>query len=187
MLTGMFYVSHMLTIHCAGDSFLFNFFIYGLFFPMAGFTVAKYDFVLNKLKEQSVYLLVIGITCIIMGYYGFFKIDPYGKVVTMVTILGFVFLSIVLCKYKLSKAVFGFLGRNSKYMFLCHSFFLSYFFQEHIYSFKYPLLILIMIVLETVAISLLFSFFERNACFYISTLKALFALQKDIKRYDEKI
>lgn len=168
----MFYVSHMLTIHCAGDSFLFNFFIYGLFFPMAGFTVAKYDFVLNKLKEQSVYLLVIGITCIIMGYYGFFKIDP---------------LSIVLCKYKLSKAVFGFLGRNSKYMFLCHSFFLSYFFQEHIYSFKYPLLILIMIVLETVAISLLFSFFERNACFYISTLKALFALQKDIKRYDEKI
>ena len=69
-----------------------------------------------------------------------------------------------LCKTRMS--VMAYLGKHSMNMYLTHTFIFGYFFRDFIYSFKYPILIFIALLLSSLLLSIVIEFFKRKIRFY---------------------
>jgi hypothetical protein len=86
--------------------------------------------------------------------------DPF-----IASFLSFAVVSICrLCKTRMS--VMAYLGKHSMNMYLTHTFIFGYFFRDFIYSFKYPILIFIALLLSSLLLSIVIEFFKRKIRFY---------------------
>lgn len=80
---------------------------------------------------------------------------------TIMAVLIVTLVSICIRYIPLISSGFAFLGRHCMYMWLTHSFFTSYWFQKHTYSFRNIWLILFVLVIETLSISLCIFMFNK--------------------------
>ncbi len=62
--------------------------------------------------------------------------------------------------------ILSFLGRHSMNMYMLHTFVFGYFFEEFIYSFKYPLLIFMVLFVITLTLSIIIEFAKTKCQFY---------------------
>ena len=163
LLLWIFYVSQILKL--PQESFFSNLHLYGsygIFIPCLGMLAARAGVFekCKKGKNSTILMLPIIVVCIAFSYYGWHNFDPRGMWLTAVMMVGWCFLSITITKIPIVRSIFFILGKYSKYMFLCHSFVFSYFFQQHIYSFHWAGLILLMLVVYTVPLSVAFEWAE---------------------------
>ncbi|WP_026513907.1 acyltransferase family protein [Butyrivibrio sp. LB2008] len=163
-------------LHCVYDGFWLNLYIYGIFFPIVGVVLATHDEVMVFAKRKKRLFFIISVICIFIGYIGFDYISPNVEFILLLSVIGITFIGISLCELNIIAKGLGILGKYSKYMFLCHSFFLSYFFQEHIYSFRYPIIILAILIAETLVVSIFLSVFEVKILYF---LKKIINLMRD--------
>lgn len=103
-------------------------------------------------KINKTYGFIAIVACIgfafIRKYYGYASITEAALTVSICIIVYF-FIS----KIKIINRVLEVLGKHSMNMFLTHSFVMAYSLNEFTYSFKYPELILLVLILDTLVIS----------------------------------
>ena len=79
----------------------------------------------------------------------------------LISVLICVLVCLVIGKIPVVSTVMAFIGKHSMNMFLTHSFIFYYWFREHTYSFGYPALIIAVLVVETIAVSLVIEFLKK--------------------------
>ena len=165
LLLWIFYVSHIMGL--SGDVF-FNFLtlygFLGLFVPCLGVLAARSE-VVEKIKAMKIKAYLkwsFAVAGIVLGYIGWHNLGGRTKWLTAFLLTGYILLSVQFASVPYLKDVFVLLGKNSKYMYLFHSFFLSYFFQGHIYGFKYASLIMLMLTVYTLPLSMGFEWVEEH-------------------------
>ncbi len=62
--------------------------------------------------------------------------------------------------------VFSFLGKHSANMYMVHTFLFSYWFPQFIYAPKYAILIFLLLLLCSLAISIVLEFIKTKGCIY---------------------
>lgn len=159
--------------HCAHDNLLYNLYIYGLFIPLIGVVMAMHNRFLLTVRNKKWIGLIFGILGILAGYNCSVYFAKNVEINKLLSVIGFLFLSLLLSRISLLAKILETLGNNSKYMFLCHSFFLSYFFKDHIYWFKIPILILLVLIVETLVVSLFMMAIEKKIISFIREKKLL--------------
>jgi len=120
---------------------------------MLGAWAAKYDVVeriLNRYRGSNVKRILIGIALTLIVFFvrdgwkqpnvwGFDQFDgPYGAVLTLALIL-------VICKFNVLKKILVVIGNQATGIWLIHSFFCFYYFQQFTYSPKYSILVFLLV------------------------------------------
>jgi peptidoglycan/LPS O-acetylase OafA/YrhL len=83
------------------------------------------------------------------------RIDAFLAVIIALMIILF------LRKMTVINYIVKFLGKHSINIYLIHTFIYAYFFEEFIYSFKYPILIFVVLLISTLGISMLFEWLKK--------------------------
>lgn len=122
----------------------------------------------NKRK----YLILLPITlilCCVLVYFRQNRIIPYFSGIAVDGLLAFVISMLVIMLIRnlpVVNVVFSFLGKHSANMYMVHTFLFSYWFPQFIYAPKYAILIFLLLLLCSLAISLALEFIKTKCCIY---------------------
>lgn len=83
----------------------------------------------------------------------FIKAELWDVIEAALAILFCALSCLTISKVPVLGTILEFVGRHSMNMFLTHTFIYYFWFRNHIYSFKYPALMLLVLIVETVSIS----------------------------------
>ena len=79
----------------------------------------------------------------------------------LISVFTCVLVCLVVGKIPVVSTVMAFIGKHSMNMFLTHSFIFYYWFREFTYSFRYPALIVAVLVAETIVVSIVIEFLKK--------------------------
>lgn len=143
---------------------MFPFFI-GMLWAMKvpqGYTIT------NK-RKYLLLLPIVLILCCVLVYFRQNRIIPYFSGIAVDGLLAFVISMLVIMLIRnlpIVNVVFSFLGKHSANMYMVHTFLFSYWFPQFIYAPKYAILIFLLLLLCSLAISLALEFIKTKAGIY---------------------
>jgi len=104
-------------------------------------------------KKVSVIVLLLFGLCVFLNLRLFIESELWDVIETVLVIMFCGFTCLTISKVPVLGTVLEFVGKHSLNMFLTHTFICNFWFREHIYAFRYPALIVLMLLFETVVIS----------------------------------
>lgn len=127
------------------------------------------DTVLRKISRCGLlillFVMLVGLCvnreCAMVGRMAGIYADPYIAffLACMVTI--------ITKKMRYKMPLMAYLGKHSMNMYMVHTFIFSYFFHDFIYGFKYPILIFSVLVLSSLAVSVVLEALKTQLKFYV--------------------
>lgn len=132
----------------------------GQFLFILGVVIAKYG-LFNSLNEKinikrKTYIYLSIVTFFIIVFIG--DIPVFGEIAKLILIPIFVFTLVNAIK---DESCLSKLGRHSTNMWLTHSFFCYYYFQRFTFILKYPILILLQLIVITIIVSIILEKIEE--------------------------
>lgn len=143
---------------------MFPFFL-GMFWAMK---IPQGYKITNK-RKYFLFLPVSIILCCVLVYFRQNKIIPYFTGVAVDGLLAFVISMLVIMLIRnlpVVNVVFSFLGKHSANMYMVHTFLFFYWFPQFIYAPKYAILIFLLLLSCSLAISLALEFIKTKGCIY---------------------
>ena len=121
---------------------------------------------LNLFNKQLSLILAIVFIIVIAYVRGHLK--RFGNIGMdgFFTLAWLLFILFTVRKIKILHSIFAFLGNHSMNIFLIHMFICYYFFSEFIYSFKYPILIFVVLLIISLSISVILEFTKTKIGLY---------------------
>lgn len=124
--------------------------------------------VLNRVNGYVIFIVSLVMTILLLymrNHYVLYcflgmKGDPFIAVFLSLTVVS-------ICRLtKMKMSVVACLGKHSMNMYLMHTFICGYFFCDFIYSFKYPIIIFVALLLLSLLLSIAVEFFKKKIHFY---------------------
>lgn len=113
-------------------------------------------------------LMLTGAFFLFLRYKTTYWWDVFDLVITFILVL---IVCLVINKIPFVSSSLAYIGRHSMNIFLVHTFYFHYWFREHIYSFKYPILILLMLLLECLLVSIVIELIKKKIRFNVFSKK----------------
>ena len=143
---------------------MFPFFI-GMFWAMKipqGYIIA------NK-RKYFLLLPIVLILCCVLVYFRQNRIVPYFTGIAVDGLLALVISMLVIMLIRnlpVVNVVFSFLGKHSANVYMVHTFLFKYWFPQFIYAPKYAILIFLLLLSCSLAISMALEFIKTKGCIY---------------------
>lgn len=132
-------------------------FLWGMYFYKYKFFTKIRSFTLNYLKNWQVTILSLFIVLLITILHGIFQ----SLIVAPITGLIILVLFNAADKKRIGNALFGFLGEHSTNIWLTHMFFYAKLFTDFVFIAKYPIFILLLMLVVTIACSYVINFIYK--------------------------
>ena len=125
-----------------------------------------------KITNKHKYFLLLPIVlilCFVLVYFRQNRIVPYFTGIAVDGLLALVISILVIVLIRnlpVVNNVFSFLGKHSANVYMVHTFLFSYWFPQFIYAPKYAILIFLLLLSCSLAISIVLEFIKKKGCIY---------------------
>lgn len=152
-----------------------SYFAYGFIF-LVGLVLGQNNRILKNVSEQHIFFLskinLLIILCVLLLVLMICRTFPISPRLGGINIDAFISINIIciiiltLRKPNWISKLISYLGGHSMNIYMVHTFIFSYFFKVFIYSFRYPLIIFLVLLTTSLMVSICIEFLKRKLCFY---------------------